>query len=83
MCFSLPTVFSIPHLFACKELVGREGNVWLYRPNSREKVRLPVGSCELALPMRGRELAHNGNAPREAYATILHSAHVYVCGAIE
>ncbi|KAI5383557.1 hypothetical protein KIW84_070801 [Lathyrus oleraceus] len=69
--------FSIPNLFACKELVGREGNVWLYRPNLREKVQLPVGSCELALPMRGRELAYNGNAPREAYATILHSAHVY------
>ncbi|KAI5430150.1 hypothetical protein KIW84_034649 [Lathyrus oleraceus] len=69
--------FPIPNLFACKELVGREGNVWLYRPNLREKVQLPVGSCELALPMRGRELAYNGNAPREAYATILHSAHVY------
>lgn len=25
---------------------------------------------------------HSGNARREAYATILHSAHVYVCGAI-
>ncbi|CAL5202108.1 unnamed protein product [Lathyrus oleraceus] len=58
--------FSIPNLFACKELVGREGNVWLYRPNLREKVQLSVGSCELALPTRGRELAYNGNAPREA-----------------
>nr|KYP38815.1 Glycogenin-2 [Cajanus cajan] len=77
--------FPIPNLFTCKELVGREGNVWLYKPNLsvlREKVQLPVGSCELALPMRGKELVYNGNAPREAYATILHSAHVYVCGAI-
>ncbi|XP_061363626.1 UDP-glucuronate:xylan alpha-glucuronosyltransferase 1-like isoform X1 [Gastrolobium bilobum] len=77
--------FPIPNLFTCKELVGREGNAWLYRPNLsvlREKVQLPVGSCELALPMRGKELVYNGNAPREAYATILHSAHVYVCGAI-
>lgn len=54
--------FPIPNLFSCKELVGREGNVWLYKPNLsvlREKVQLPVGSCELALPMRGKgELYH-------------------------
>lgn len=49
--------FPIPNLFTCKELIGRERNVWLYRPNLsvlREKVQLPVGSCELALPMRGK-----------------------------
>lgn len=49
--------FPIPNLFTCKELVGHEGNAWLYRPNlsvMREKVQLPVGSCELALPMRGK-----------------------------
>ncbi|TKY73852.1 UDP-glucuronate:xylan alpha-glucuronosyltransferase 1 [Spatholobus suberectus] len=49
--------FPIPNLFTCKELAGREGNVWLYKPNLsvlREKVQLPVGSCELALPMRGK-----------------------------
>lgn len=54
--------FPIPNLFACKELVGREGNVWLYRPNLsvlREKVQLPVGSCELALPMRGRGMQYS------------------------
>ncbi|GFY91243.1 plant glycogenin-like starch initiation protein 1 [Actinidia rufa] len=28
------------------------------------------------------EQVHTGNVHREAYATILHSAHVYVCGAI-
>lgn len=28
------------------------------------------------------ELVYAGNVHREAYATILHSAHVYVCGAI-
>ncbi|KAL1290870.1 hypothetical protein HN51_059410 [Arachis hypogaea] len=77
--------FPMPNLFTCKELVGREGNAWLYRPNLsvlRQKVQLPVGSCELTIPMRGKELVYNGNAEREAYATILHSAHVYVCGAI-
>lgn len=54
--------FLILNLFTCKELVGREGNVWLYRPNLsvlREKVQLPVGSCELALPMRGRGMLYS------------------------
>ncbi|PWA37586.1 Glycosyl transferase, family 8 [Artemisia annua] len=43
----------IPNLFPCKELVTRQGNVWLYKPNLkvlREKLQLPIGSCELALP---------------------------------
>ncbi|RZB86729.1 Glutamate receptor 3.4 [Glycine soja] len=55
-----------------------------FKGNYPVYVHLPIGSCELALPMRGKEteLVYNGNAPREAYATILHSAHVYVCGAI-
>lgn len=47
--------FPIPNLFTCKDLVKREGNLWLYRPNLRtlkEKLRLPVGSCELALPLK-------------------------------
>ncbi|KAG5155420.1 hypothetical protein JHK82_013389 [Glycine max] len=77
--------FPIPNLFTCKELVGHEGDVWLYKPNLKvlgEKLHLPVGSCELALPLRGKELSYVGNVRREAYATILHSAHVYVCGAI-
>ena len=45
--------FPIPNLFPCKELVAREGNAWLYKPNLnviREKLQLPIGSCELALP---------------------------------
>ncbi|KAL2342932.1 hypothetical protein Fmac_004217 [Flemingia macrophylla] len=77
--------FPTPNLFTCKELVRHEGNVWLYKPNFnvlREKLILPIGSCELALPLRGKELISSGNVRREAYATILHSAHVYVCGAI-
>ncbi|KVI03072.1 Glycosyl transferase, family 8 [Cynara cardunculus var. scolymus] len=66
--------FPLPNLFPCTELVVRRGNAWLYEPNLkvlREKIQLPVGSCELALPFKPR-----------AYVTILHSAHVYVCGAI-
>lgn len=77
--------FPTPNLFTCKELVVREGNVWLYEPNLntlREKLQLPVGSCELAVPLKAKENWYSGNARREAYATILHSAHVYVCGAI-
>ena len=47
--------FPIPNLFTCKELVAKEGNFWLYKPNLdvlREKVRLPIGSCQLALPLK-------------------------------
>lgn len=49
--------FPIPNLFPCKELVAREGNASLYKPNLNvliEKVQLPVGSCELSLPLRGK-----------------------------
>lgn len=45
--------FPIPNLFTCKELVAHGGNAWLYKPNLnvlREKLQLPIGSCELALP---------------------------------
>ncbi|XP_010550282.1 PREDICTED: UDP-glucuronate:xylan alpha-glucuronosyltransferase 1 isoform X2 [Tarenaya hassleriana] len=77
--------FPIPNLFHCKDLVARRGDVWMYRPNLdvlREKLQLPVGSCELALPLGVTERRSSENPRREAYATILHSAHVYVCGAI-
>ena len=49
--------FPIPNLFPCKELVVGEGNVWLYKPDlnvMREKLQLPIGSCELALPLRDK-----------------------------
>ncbi|KAK8558367.1 hypothetical protein V6N13_038840 [Hibiscus sabdariffa] len=77
--------FPIPNMFPCKELVGRQNNVWLYKPDLnvlRGKIQLPTGSCELALPIGIKASTYSGNASREAYATILHSAHVYVCGAI-
>ncbi|CAA3011159.1 UDP-glucuronate:xylan alpha-glucuronosyltransferase 1 isoform X1 [Olea europaea subsp. europaea] len=77
--------FPIPNLFTCKDLVAREGNTWLYKPNLnslREKLQLPIGSCELALSLGAKEQDYEGKRQREAYATILHSAHVYVCGAI-
>ncbi|KAF6154922.1 hypothetical protein GIB67_018359 [Kingdonia uniflora] len=78
--------FPNPNVFTCKELVGHKGNAWLYKPNLstlREKLRLPVGSCELAVPLKVKgERIYSGTVHKEAYATILHSAHVYVCGAI-
>lgn len=49
--------FPTPNLFTCKELIVREGNVWLYRPNLnklREKLHLPVGSCELSVPLNAK-----------------------------
>ncbi|KAL8166165.1 hypothetical protein V2J09_007664 [Rumex salicifolius] len=77
--------FPIPNLFTGKELVSCEGTAWLYKPDRntlREKAQLPVGSCELAVPLSPKGYVTTGNKRREAYATILHSAHVYVCGAI-
>lgn len=44
--------FPIPNLFRGKELVVQQGNVWLYKPDLRvlkEKVQLPIGSCQLSL----------------------------------
>ncbi|CAH9146176.1 unnamed protein product [Cuscuta epithymum] len=79
----LTRCFPIPNLFTCQELVARKGNIWLYKPNlnvMRQKLQLPVGSCELALPFGATGVL--GEPKREAYATILHSAYVYVCGAI-
>lgn len=77
--------FPIPNMYNCKELVTREGNAWLYLPNSnvlRGKHQFPVGSCELSVPLKTKDKISHGNMHREAYATILHSAHTYVCGAI-
>jgi len=49
--------FPIPNLFTCKELLIHEGNVWLFQPNLntlRNKLQLPVGSCELAVPLKAK-----------------------------
>lgn len=47
----------IPNLFTCKDLVGHGGNLWLYKPDStvlEEKLRLPIGSCKLAIPFEAK-----------------------------
>ena len=49
--------FPFPNLFRCKELITHEGNVWLYRPSLnilRDKLRLPIGSCELSVPLKAK-----------------------------
>lgn len=49
--------FPIPNLFNCKDLIVREGNIWLYQPDLnklREKSHLPVGSCELTVPLNAK-----------------------------
>ncbi|CAL9197826.1 unnamed protein product [Musa hybrid cultivar] len=75
----------LPNLFTCRDLVRNEGNLWLYKPDPatlEEKLRLPVGSCELAIPYEAKVRIYTEAGKREAYATILHSAEHYVCGAI-
>ncbi|KAB1220252.1 UDP-glucuronate:xylan alpha-glucuronosyltransferase 2 [Morella rubra] len=57
-----------------------------------QKVSLPVGSCNLALPLWGKGIHEvydlsniqrsTKTAKREAYAAVLHSTEAYVCGAI-
>ncbi|KAL2631304.1 hypothetical protein R1flu_015990 [Riccia fluitans] len=84
------------NLFTCDELLEVKDDVWLYQVDSRKlrkRLAVPVGSCELALPHNkidstssdaGRSLSKESSVRvrREAYATILHSDGVYVCGAI-
>ncbi|XP_010525992.1 PREDICTED: UDP-glucuronate:xylan alpha-glucuronosyltransferase 2 isoform X2 [Tarenaya hassleriana] len=83
-------------IFRCDDLVRREGDWWWYRPEVvrlQQKLDLPVGSCNLALPLWGRQgtdevydvskmEAMTKTPRREAYATVLHSSEAYVCGAI-
>ncbi|KAL1546970.1 UDP-glucuronate:xylan alpha-glucuronosyltransferase 2 isoform X2 [Salvia divinorum] len=87
----------MPEFFRCEEVAEREGEWWFYRPEMRrleQKVSLPVGSCDLALPLWGKgainerydisklKAATLKSRKREAYVTVLHSSESYVCGAI-
>ncbi|XP_052200884.1 UDP-glucuronate:xylan alpha-glucuronosyltransferase 2 isoform X2 [Diospyros lotus] len=82
-------------LFRCDDLVRQEGEWWLFEPEMarlEQKVALPVGSCNLILPLWGRGIhevydtskieRETTTVKREAYATVLHSSESYVCGAI-
>ena len=49
--------FPLPNLFVCKDLVVREGDVWIYQPDLnklRGKAQLPLGSCELSVPLKAK-----------------------------
>jgi xylan alpha-glucuronosyltransferase len=83
----------LPNLFPCKHLLARRGHAWLYRPDAtylRRRLNLPVGACQLAVPfLRPSPKPPSATATpgtsrigRQAYATVLHSADAYVCGAI-
>lgn len=83
----LSTCRPLPNLFTCGELLAERPNAWLFKVDLvklRKKLALPVGSCELAVPLERKPLPifNKESAKREAYATILHSAALYVCGAI-
>ncbi|OEL22328.1 UDP-glucuronate:xylan alpha-glucuronosyltransferase 1 [Dichanthelium oligosanthes] len=76
----------LPNLFPCKHLLSRHAHAWLYRPDAaylRRRLNLPVGSCQLAVPsLRAAGATPRSSNSRQAYATVLHSADAYVCGAI-
>lgn len=47
----------MPELFRCDDLLKQEGNWWYFEPNLdrlHHKISLPVGSCNLALPLWGK-----------------------------
>ncbi|KAA8537745.1 hypothetical protein F0562_027675 [Nyssa sinensis] len=82
-------------LFRCNDMVRQEGDWWFFQPETdrlKQKVSLPVGSCNLALPLweKGIDEVYDVSkiergtktVRREAYATVLHSSESYVCGAI-
>ncbi|CAO2817821.1 unnamed protein product [Amaranthus hypochondriacus] len=83
-------------LFRCDDLVKREGDWWFFHSHMgklEHKVTLPIGSCNLVLPIWGEgvnEVYDTSNiekdtskmSKREAYVTVLHSSELYVCGAI-
>ncbi|KAL6982897.1 UDP-glucuronate:xylan alpha-glucuronosyltransferase 2 [Sarracenia purpurea var. burkii] len=82
-------------VFRCDDMVGHDGDWWFFEPDMRrleQKVSLPVGSCNLALPLwaKGIDKVYDlsrlqkttKSINREAYATVLHSTDSYVCGAI-
>ncbi|XP_051114248.1 putative UDP-glucuronate:xylan alpha-glucuronosyltransferase 5 [Andrographis paniculata] len=75
-------------IFRCDDLFwsgdDNGGNVFVYKPNLellREKVVMPVGSCQVAPPLPQYERSSAGDR-REAYVSVLHSSESYVCGAI-
>ncbi|KAM3290572.1 putative UDP-glucuronate:xylan alpha-glucuronosyltransferase 5 [Capsicum chacoense] len=84
-------------IFRCEDMLLQEENLRVYKPELeklKEKIRMPVGSCQLArlFSKQGQEIRKSYSRsvpdktlfhkPREAYVTVLHSSEAYVCGAI-
>ncbi|KAL9275911.1 UDP-glucuronate:xylan alpha-glucuronosyltransferase 2-like protein [Drosera capensis] len=82
-------------LLRCDDLVKREGNWWYFELDVawlEGKLKLPVGSCNLALPLWGEGVNEVFDVSkveldtklvkREAYVSVIHSSDTYVCGAI-
>ncbi|CAL4946526.1 unnamed protein product [Urochloa decumbens] len=85
LILSEPKCIPLPNLFPCKHLISRHAHAWLYRPDAaylRHRLSLPVGSCQLAVPSLQPTPRSAIGSSRQAYATVLHSADAYVCGAI-
>ncbi|KAL3629523.1 hypothetical protein CASFOL_026745 [Castilleja foliolosa] len=71
-------------IFSCEDILWHEGNTWIYMPDMeklKQKVIMPVGSCQLAPPIP-QQRKNVRNKPKEAYVTVLHSSEDYLCGAI-
>ncbi|CAN6845558.1 unnamed protein product [Brassica oleracea var. botrytis] len=61
--------FPIPNLFTGQELVTRQGNTWLYKPNHsqlRQKLQLPIGSCELSIPLQAKDYVCGATAAAQS-----------------
>ncbi|XP_015087675.1 putative UDP-glucuronate:xylan alpha-glucuronosyltransferase 4 [Solanum pennellii] len=83
-------------IFRCEDMLLHEENLWVYKPELirlKQKILMPVGSCQLAPPFPEQEqeswksypvsaLDKTFHKPREAYVTVIHSSEAYVCGAI-
>ncbi|WMV11943.1 hypothetical protein MTR67_005328 [Solanum verrucosum] len=84
-------------IFRCEDMLLHEENLWVYKPELKrlkQKILMPVGSCQLARPFSEQEQeswkSYPASAldktfhkkPREAYVTVIHSSEAYVCGAI-
>ncbi|KAK8633301.1 hypothetical protein V6N13_014147 [Hibiscus sabdariffa] len=80
----------MPEIFRCDDLLRKEGNHWVYKPELRrlkQKLLMPLGTCQIAYPFgKTDDVKQNEENDqfnhREAYVTILHSSEAYVCGAI-
>ncbi|CAI0551332.1 unnamed protein product [Linum tenue] len=80
----------MPEIFRCDDMLTHVGDYWVYQPDLnrlRDKVSMPVGSCQIAPPFgpapgRSNFQAQPNHHQKQAYVTVLHSSEAYVCGAI-